>query len=53
MVSVPAASVCIAPVSFRKYTTNSSNTVNSPMMTKIIGGTVISETEDTISMIKI
>ena len=52
MMSFPAASVNIAPVSFLKYTTYSSNTVVSPMTTKIIGGTVISETEDTISMIK-
>ena len=52
MMLFPAASVNIAPVSFLKYTTYSSNTVVSPMTTKIIGGTVISETEDTILMIK-
>ena len=39
MMSFPAASVNIAPVSFLKYTTYSSNTVVSPMMTKTIGGT--------------
>ena len=40
----PALSVTISPASFLKYTTYSSNTVVSPMMTKIIGGAVISET---------
>jgi len=53
MMSFPAASVCIAPVSFLKYTTYSSNTVVSPMTTKIIGGTVINETADTNSTIKL
>jgi len=38
MMSFPAASVSISPASFLKYTTYSSNTVVSPMMTKIIGG---------------
>ena len=38
-----ALSVNISPASFLKYTTYSSNTVVSPMMTKIIGGAVISE----------
>jgi len=51
--SFPALSVNISPVSFLKYTTYSSNTVVSPMMTKIIGGTVINETADTNSMIKL
>jgi len=39
MMPFPALSVNIAPVSFLKYTTYSSNTVVSPMMTKTIGGT--------------
>ena len=43
MMSFPALSVNISPASFLKYTTYSSNTVVSPMTTKIIGGAVISE----------
>jgi len=53
MMSFPAASVGIAPVSFLKYTTYSSKTVVSPMMTKIIGGAERSETADTNSTIKL
>ena len=44
----PALSVNISPASFLKYTTYSSNTVVSPMMTKTIGGAERRETADII-----
>ena len=48
IMSFPSLSVNISPASFLEYTTYSSRTVASPMTTKKIGGTVRSETGDTI-----
>ena len=49
MMSFPALSVNIPPVSFLAYTTYSSRTVVSPMTTKITGGTERSEMTNTTS----